>query len=118
MSVTWSNPVRCLDAIRIGGGAMASSLRRIDSKPRHDRSKRRISGAVGFALPIAFLAVAFAGVCRASDANTVAVGGIQAKIAYCKDCHGPSAQGYDGYFPIPRLAGQQTEYLENQLRGL
>ena len=36
---------------------------------------------------------------------------------YCKDCHGPSAQGYDGYFPIPRLAGQQTEYLENQLRA-
>ena len=30
---------------------------------------------------------------------------IQAKISYCKDCHGPSAQGYRG-FPIPRLAGQ------------
>ena len=49
--------------------------------------------------------------------NTAATGGIQAKLSYCKDCHGPSAQGYDGYFPIPRLAGQQTEYLENQLRA-
>ena len=26
-------------------------------------------------------------------------------------------QGYRGYFPIPRLAGQQIEYLENQLRA-
>ena len=39
------------------------------------------------------------------------------KLGYCKDCHGPSAQGYRGYFPIPRLAGQQPEYLENQLRA-
>jgi cytochrome c553 len=96
---------------------MALSLRGIDSKPRHERAKRRIAGAAGFALPIAFLAVFSVGVCRAGDANAVATGGIQAKLSYCKDCHGPSAQGYDGYFPIPRLAGQQTEYLENQLRA-
>ncbi len=43
--------------------------------------------------------------------------GLAAKIAYCKDCHGASAQGYRGYFPIPRLAGQQPEYLENQLHA-
>jgi cytochrome c553 len=42
---------------------------------------------------------------------------VQAKLSYCKDCHGPSAQGFRGYFPIPRLAGQQTEYLENQLHA-
>jgi cytochrome c553 len=117
MSVIWSDPVRCLDAIRIGRQTMASSLRPIDAKPRHDRPKRRIAGAVGFALPVAFLVVVFAGVCHAGDSNAVAMGGIQAKFSYCKDCHGPSAQGYDGYFPIPRLAGQQTEYLENQLRA-
>ena len=46
-----------------------------------------------------------------------ASGSVAAKISYCKDCHGPSAQGYRGYFPIPRLAGQQPEYLENQLRA-
>jgi cytochrome c553 len=28
-----------------------------------------------------------------------------------------SAQGFHGYYPIPRLAGQQTEYLENQLHA-
>lgn len=44
-------------------------------------------------------------------------GDVQAKIGYCKDCHGVSAQGYNGYFPIPRLAGQQPEYLQNQLRA-
>jgi cytochrome c553 len=44
-------------------------------------------------------------------------GDVQAKISYCKDCHGVSAQGYNGYFPIPPLAGQQPEYFENQLRA-
>jgi cytochrome c553 len=44
-------------------------------------------------------------------------GSLQAKIQYCTDCHGPSGQGYRGYFPMPRLAGQTTEYLENQLRA-
>jgi len=42
---------------------------------------------------------------------------LQAKIQYCHDCHGPSGQGYRGFFPMPRLAGQTTEYLENQLRA-
>jgi len=44
-------------------------------------------------------------------------GDIAAKISYCKDCHGVSAQGYNGYFPIPRLAGQQPVYLQNQLHA-
>jgi cytochrome c553 len=61
------------------------------------------------ALQTAFLTVALAGASRADD--------VQAKLSYCKDCHGPSAQGYRGFFPIPRLAGQQTEYLENQLQA-
>lgn len=42
---------------------------------------------------------------------------IQAKLEYCKTCHGLSGQGYRGYFPMPRLAGQQPQYLENQLRA-
>jgi cytochrome c553 len=36
---------------------------------------------------------------------------------YCTDCHGPSGQGYRGFFMMPRLAGQTPEYLENQLRA-
>jgi cytochrome c553 len=66
---------------------------------------------------IAILAVAVAGVARADDQHAASSGSVQAKLSYCKDCHGPSAQGYRGYFPIPRLAGQQTAYLENQLRA-
>jgi cytochrome c553 len=42
---------------------------------------------------------------------------LQAKLGYCKTCHGLSAEGYRGYFPMPRLAGQQPQYLENQLRA-
>jgi cytochrome c553 len=69
------------------------------------------------ALRTAILAVAVAGPAGAQDQHAVSSGSVQAKLSYCKDCHGPSAQGYRGYFPIPRLAGQQTEYLENQLRA-
>src|SRR5579864_591918 len=49
---------------------------------------------------------------RAEDTKEVA-----AKLAYCEVCHGVSAQGFHGNAPIPRLAGQQTEYLENQLKA-
>ena len=44
-------------------------------------------------------------------------GGLQSKMDYCTDCHGPSGQGYRGFFTMPRLAGQTSEYLENQLRA-
>jgi cytochrome c553 len=42
---------------------------------------------------------------------------LQAKIEYCKTCHGLSGQGYRGSIPMPRLAGQQSEYLEDQLQA-
>jgi cytochrome c553 len=42
---------------------------------------------------------------------------LQAKIEYCKDCHGRSGQGYIGYLPMPRLAGQTSTYVENQLKA-
>lgn len=41
----------------------------------------------------------------------------QDKFAYCKTCHGVSGQGFRGSFPMPRLAGQQPEYLANQLQA-
>jgi cytochrome c553 len=44
-------------------------------------------------------------------------GALRAKIEYCTDCHGSSGRGYRGYFPMPRLAGQTTEYFKNQLRA-
>jgi cytochrome c553 len=42
---------------------------------------------------------------------------LDAKLQYCKTCHGLQGQGYRGYFPMPRLAGQQPQYIENQLRA-
>src|ERR1700693_1297316 len=70
-------------------------------------------------LRTAGLAIAFSGACRAEDAKATAVADkdVRAKLAYCEGCHGVSAQGFHGYYPIPRLAGQQTEYLENQLHA-
>src|ERR1700682_6617037 len=70
-------------------------------------------------LQTAVLAIAFAGACRPEHAKAPAVPSkdVQAKLAYCEVCHGVSAQGFHGYYPIPRLAGQQTEYLENQLHA-
>jgi len=56
---------------------------------------------------------------RAQNANADAVPQkeVAAKLAYCEVCHGVSAQGFNGYYPIPRLAGQQIAYIENELQG-
>jgi cytochrome c553 len=63
------------------------------------------------------MAVVLAGTARAQDASTVPNKEVQAKLQYCEVCHGVSAQGFLGYYPIPRLAGQQVAYIENQLKG-
>ena len=70
-------------------------------------------------LPAAVFAIVFTSVGRAQERTTVNFSQreLQAKIVYCKTCHGLSGQGYRGYLPMPRLAGQQPEYLENQLRA-
>ena len=42
---------------------------------------------------------------------------LKAKTDYCKTCHGLDGQGFRGSFPMPRLAGQQPEYIANQLQA-
>ena len=70
------------------------------------------------ALPTAILTIAFSVGGRAQEGMAPArAGGLEAKLEYCKTCHGLSGQGYLGYFPMPRLAGQQPEYIEAQLRA-
>src|ERR1700758_5366737 len=69
------------------------------------------------ALQTAILALVLAGAARAEGEHAASRGSVQAKLSYCKDCHGVSAQGFRGYYPIPRLAGQQPIYLENQLQA-
>ena len=54
---------------------------------------------------------------HAQDKGAVSQQELKAKIDYCKTCHGVSGQGFRGAFPMPRLAGQQPEYLENQLQA-
>jgi cytochrome c553 len=67
----------------------------------------------------AALANLFFSVCRAEDAQSGALSQqhVHSKMQYCEVCHGVNGQGFPGYYPIPRLAGQQPEYLENQLNG-
>src|SRR6202795_3163771 len=74
---------------------------------------------LGLALQTAILTVAFSAAVHAEDKSKAAVPKqeLDAKIAYCKTCHGVSGQGFRGAFPMPRLAGQQPEYLENQLQA-
>lgn len=72
-----------------------------------------------WALQAAILAVvvSIAGGAVGASRSAAPSGYLQAKIEYCKDCHGLSGQGYLGFVPIPRLAGQPAEYVENQLRA-
>ena len=66
---------------------------------------------------MALVTAMLAGTARAEDASTASSKEVQAKLQYCDVCHGVSAQGFLGYYPIPRLAGQQVAYIENQLKG-
>lgn len=77
---------------------------------------RRVVGLCA-ALHAVMLTAAFAVTVHAEERGEAARGGLEAKLDYCKTCHGLSGQGYRGYFPMPRLAGQQPQYLENQLRA-
>jgi cytochrome c553 len=85
-----------------------------------DRRKGRIMMPIGLRLawPVALLAVVFSAAGHAQDRGAPSrQGGLEAKLEYCKTCHGLQGQGYLGYFPMPRLAGQQPQYIENQLRA-
>jgi cytochrome c553 len=88
--------------------------------PPNRRTERCLYAAIRSSVWLTVLAAfAFATASWAEDACKGAVPDkeVQAKLQYCKVCHGVSAQGFRGYYPIPRLAGQQPAYLENQLRA-
>lgn len=53
----------------------------------------------------------------AGDAASARQQDVHSKLAYCQTCHGPSGQGFRGYFTMPRLAGQPPQYIVNQLRA-
>lgn len=78
-----------------------------------------------FVLQTALLAIFSAAIARAESTDTFphsksppySKQALQSKIEYCQTCHGPSGEGAHATNPIPRLAGQQTKYFENQLRA-
>lgn len=53
----------------------------------------------------------------AATASTISPQVLKAKTDYCKTCHGIYGQGFRATLPIPRLAGQQPDYIENQLKA-
>jgi cytochrome c553 len=74
---------------------------------------------VSTALLVAVFAVATSAAAQAQDKSKAdfSASELKAKVDYCKTCHGISGQGFRGSYPMPRLAGQQPEYLENQLQA-
>jgi cytochrome c553 len=77
------------------------------------------AGGSTLTLQMALLAMclAAAGRAQATEAPTFSDQELQAKIQYCSYCHQPTGQGYLGSTPIPRLAGQQSQYFKNQLQA-
>jgi cytochrome c553 len=95
------------DGISLGGGS---------------KSRTRMHLIWQIAPPAAVLAIIFFSTLgRAGDAAMsgyhAATYGIAGKIEYCTDCHGSSGRGYVGFFIMPRLAGQSSEYLVKQLQA-
>ena len=75
--------------------------------------------------PAALFAVIFCAGAGAEDSKTsgpaqpqgVPAKEFKAKAGYCETCHGLSARGFIGTNPMPRLAGQQPDYIKNQLQA-
>jgi cytochrome c553 len=112
---------RTPEILQGGEGAMDMSHSSARTRTAGKGRGRRTAKIVRFqlALQVAILAVAVvaAGRADAADPSVEPEHGFTAKIRYCQDCHGPSGQGYRGFVPIPRLAGQQPEYFKNQLQA-
>jgi len=83
------------------------------------RSCRSALACARIVLSAAVIASVFVNGARAGNTTDARVSNteLQAKVAYCENCHGVSARGFHGYYPIPRLAGQQPEYIKNQLEA-
>jgi cytochrome c553 len=76
-----------------------------------------INGQLALRAALFMMALVSSG--RAEDAAKPAVPKqeLQAKIQFCETCHGLDAQGFRGSAPMPRLAGQTPQYIENQLQA-
>ena len=96
---------------------MGPRAQRARTDTPNKRPGLRLVGATGLQLALLVMVLLSGNRADGADGSAVTGGDVRAKLEYCQDCHGPSGQGYRGFFPIPRLAGQQTEYLKNQLQA-
>ena len=95
-------------------------VRRAHAISLNETGVRRFMKIVGLqlALQTLTLAIFFTTAGRAeTDSAAVSQHDVEAKLHYCTTCHGLSGRGFRGYYPIPRLAGQQPEYTKNQLQA-
>jgi len=85
---------------------------------RFDRTPRSLPRAhARLRIPALAATLLLAGGSLATPAFARADHSVAAKFAYCQDCHGPGGQGFRGFYPIPRLGGQQVQYIKNQLEA-
>ncbi|MCW2283272.1 cytochrome c553 [Rhodoblastus acidophilus] len=79
-----------------------------------------VFGRGSLSLAASFIVLFGVGAVRAENGKPAAVSpqAVQAKTAFCKTCHGQSGQGFLGVEAIPRLAGQQPEYIAYELTAL
>lgn len=95
---------------------MDERFRRGETTPVHARRGWRLLRLARRALPLTALSILIALAGHADAA--VSDHDLQAKMAYCKTCHGISGRGFrGGFYPIPRLAGQPVKYIANQLQA-
>jgi cytochrome c553 len=97
---------------------MDERLRQTNKKtPSEGGCVRLVRKVVKAQVPVqaAILTILLALTCRTDAA--VSQQELQAKMGYCKTCHGVEGRGFRGFYPIPRLAGQQVKYIENQLHA-
>jgi cytochrome c553 len=86
-------------------------------RPPNRQRRSAFKSPVGAALVLSAAVLVPSSVWPAPAQDNVSKAEADAKLRYCEVCHGVSAQGFRGYYPIPRLAGQPTEYLKNQLQA-
>ncbi len=88
--------------------------------PSGGRRGGRTAKVIGLRLILqtAVMAVLFSVSGHAEEWLRHAKGGLEAKLEYCKTCHGLSGQGYLGYFPMPRLAGTAARIHRGSAAGL
>ena len=74
--------------------------------------------SVKLALGAAVAALALSAPAEARYQKASHGGGAEAKVhAYCMTCHSRGARGFQGYLPVPQIAGLPAQYIQIQLQA-